>query len=210
MADQAKKTLLPKRYKPMNDYTVQTQLDTRGREKQVPVYIGPYLRAFHSDAFYRRFRILVLVSMVLILASALVLLSFDSYAVYPNDGLYTLIPLIIALFPFVYLLLGFIRLPRENGRVQRDTYVRSVLRIRHSCAAIAIAAALSVVLWIVFLFIIHFQGLSWWDALFAGALLIVLCSSLLVFLESRKFSYELEETETSHELQDAERARSKE
>ena len=66
------------------------------------------------------------------------------------------------------------------------------------------------VLWIVFLFIIHFQGLSWWDALFAGALLVVLCASLLVFLESRKFSYELEETETAHELQDAERARSKE
>ena len=63
---------------------------------------------------------------------------------------------------------------------------------------------------IIFLFVIHFQGLSWWDALFAGALLTVLCSSLLIFLESRKFSYELEEAETPHELQDAERARSSE
>lgn len=194
----------------MNDYTVQIQLDTRGREKQVPVYTGPYLRALHSDAFYRRFRILAAVSMGLILASALILLSVDRYAVYPNEGLYALIPLIIGLFPFVYLLMGFFRLPGSNGRIQRDTYVRSVLRIRRSSAAIAIAAALSVVLWIIFLFVIHFQGLSWWDALFAGALLTVLCSGLLIFLESRKFSYELEETETPHELQDAERARSSE
>ena len=210
MADQTKQALLPKRYKPMNDYTVQTRLDTRGREKQVPVYIGPYLRALHSESFFRRFRILVIAAMVVILASALVLLSFDRYAVYPNEGLYTLIPLIIALFPFVYLLMGFFRLPKTDGRIQRDTYVRSVLRILRSSAAIAIAAALSVVLWIVFLFLIHFQGLSWWDALFAGALLAILVLGLLVFLESRKLRYEMEEAEAPHELQDAEQARSKE
>ena len=210
MADQKQSSLLPKRYRYLNDYTVRVQLDTRGREKQIPVYIGPYFRPLHSDEFYRTFRISVIVAAVLIIAAAFVILFFDTYAVYPNEGLYTLIPLTMALFPYAYLLLGFFRLPRANKRLQRDEYARSVRRIMRSSMAIAICAGLSLILWIIFLIAIHFQGLSWWDGLYTAAILIVAGAGLLIFFMSRKLRYEEEAAEAPHELQDAAQARSEE
>ena len=198
---------LPKRYKPMDDYELRFQLDARGRERRVPVYKGPFLHPLHSDELYRYFRIAVLAGAFLILAGAFVLLFFDKYAVYPYEGLFTLIPLTLALFPFAYMLMGFFRLPRKNEKTQRDTYVRSVLRIRRSALAIAILGGLSLLLWIVFLLAVKDIVLSAWDALYTGMIVLILLIGLCLFFFTGKLSYEVEEAEAPHDLQDAANAR---
>ena len=213
MADQntkRKDSFFPRRYKPMDDYTVQVQLDSRGRERQVPVYIGPYLLPQHSDEQYRTFRIAVIICAALILGASFVLLFFNTYAVYRYEGLYTLIPLTIALFPFAYLLIGFFRMPRANGRMQRDVYGRSVRRIRRSSMAVAICAALSLILWLVFLIAIHFTGLTWWDGLYTGMMLLILACGLFLFFYDKTLTYEFEAAEAPHDLQDAMNARTTE
>ena len=203
-----KEGLFPKRYKTINDYTIRVQLDARGRERQVPVYIGPYFCPLHTDEDYKRFRLSVIIGSVLILAASFVLLFFDGYAVYPHEALYTLIPLILGLFPFAYMVMGFARMPRANGKMQRDVYARSVRRIFRSSIAIAVCAAASIVLFLVFLFTVKGVVLTWWDALFVAAILIVLGSGLVVYLLARKLSYESEGGEAPHDLHDAESARS--
>ena len=114
---QKKDSLLPPRYKYIKDYGLQTRLDTRGRERQTAVYKGPYFLPLHSDETFRIYRISVITAAVLILGAAFVLLFFDRYTVYRHEGLYTLIPLTVALFPFAYMLLGFFRMPRKNERM---------------------------------------------------------------------------------------------
>ena len=203
-----KDPLLPPRYKYIKDYDLQTRLDTRGRERQTAVYKGPYFLPLHSDETYRRFRISVIVCAALILCAAFVLLFFNHYTVYRHEGLYTLIPLTIALFPFAYMLLGFFRMPRKNERMQRDVYARSIRRINRSAIGIAIFAGLSLILWLVYLIINRFTDLTAWDALYTCMMLLILACGLYIFFLDRKLSFEVEEGETPHELQDAMNARS--
>ena len=204
---QKKDSLLPPRYKYIKDYDLQTRLDTRGRERQTAVYKGPYFLPLHSDETFRMYRISVIAAAVLILGAAFVLLFFDRYTVYRHEGLYTLIPLTVALFPFAYMLLGFFRMPRKNERMQRDVYARSIRRIHRSSAGIAIFAGLSLILWLVYLIITRFTDLTAWDALFTGMMLLILACALFLFFFDRKLKFEVEPGEAPHELQDAMNAR---
>ena len=139
-----------RRYRYTENYKMTMRTLADGTVKEEAEYVGKWLQAEHSADVYKKARFFAVPASVFSLCAGILLLAVQGFAVY-NGGLYALIPAAMALFPAIYLLLGALKLPAEDRKLQTDVFRFAHERIRRSSAAIAILYALTLVLTIVFL-----------------------------------------------------------
>ena len=129
-----------RRYK--EDWQLRTEMDAKGREKQVPVYVGPRFRADRAPRALRRERVLRLVSGMVCAALLLLYLQLGTGS---TRVIYVLPIALCALIPAAYWIIGAVsclRCPPEGmTSVQKENGPGRVLRAS-AAVWIILAAAL--------------------------------------------------------------------
>mgnify|MGYP007056195649 FL=1 len=179
MADHNKKPKLARRFRYTDQYKVVTRTAPDGSSLEEVEYIGAWVAAQHPEKTYRKAKSISVVTVIFTLFAILLLLSIQSFSVYPN-GLYTLVPVTMAAFPEFYAILGILRLPRDDRRMQQDGMHLAQKRIKKSSVGILILLAAALLLSGIF-FLTSGIRLASVDILFFGLLFAaVLCNGILL------------------------------
>ena len=162
------------------EYTLQTVMDEKGREKQIPVYRGNYHR-LKSGKKPRTAAISLLPFFLLYLVPVLAYLFSASPSTY---CMYVLLPAICSLLPASYGAAGLFRLykaPESMTGVQKETGIARVVKSSFGCTVLSFASLAGN---LVFLLLSpQSRSLEWQNPiLFAAAS----AGALLLFLKSRK------------------------
>ena len=167
------------------DYGLQTQIDEKGREKQVPVYRGEWFilkEKSSKSALYSLVPgcLLFLIPLIIYLFGA----SPSTYC------LYVLIPAIAALLPAVYLAGGLFRMygaPSPMTKLRKETGIGRVLRSSFGCMLLTGAALAGD---LIFLLLNSDARNSEWAC--ACLFLLSFAGILMVFVRSRKIWHGIE------------------
>lgn len=122
----------------IDDYDTELVTDEKGKVRKKVTYIGPYI-PIKTDikvcrALFILIDILSLASTALILFACVIRHTTGSWLV-------TMMPLLLSLFPSLYLLSGCILLPMSGAPMKRDRYMHSVIRVFRSSSGIDILMA---------------------------------------------------------------------
>lgn len=188
MDDQKTKLKTAKRYRFAENYKMTARTAPDGSVTEFVEYIGVYLTAQHTEDQYKAVRILAAVTAGVSLCTALVLLCVRSFSVY-NGGMYVFVPVTVSLLPLLYQILGTLKLPKEDRRLQEDVYRFAHVRIRRSCAGIVVLLLAATILAVVF-FLSTRSALQLPDILFFILLLLPTIMNLLLFRKIGTLNYE--------------------
>lgn len=188
MDDQKTKLKTAKRYRFAENYKMTARTAPDGSVTEFAEYIGVYLTAQHTEEHYRTVRILAASAAGVSLCTVLVLLCVRSFSAY-NGGMYVFVPVTVSLLPLLYQILGTLKLPKEDRRLQEDVYRFAHIRIRRSCAGISVLLLAAVILAVVF-FLYSGTALQVPDVLFFILLLIPAIMNLLLFRKIGTLNYE--------------------
>ena len=124
----------------LDDYEIRYVKDEKGREKKEIVYIGPMIPVREDKS---RLRIKLPAVAALVVLAVLTVLS----AVFTRHvgGLIAELPLIISLFPCLYLIMGIFLLPYSGKPMKRDAYMHGMIRVFRSCGALTVLMAIILV-----------------------------------------------------------------
>ena len=127
----------------VKDFRIEETTDSKGRVRKNAVYIGPWtdLRDRETSAKPKLWITLIL---SVILATAYVRMLLLTHLM--GSRLEVMIPLLLGLFPVLYLLMGALSLPFRGKPMRRDQYMHSFIRVSRSCAAIAVFCLLGLVI----------------------------------------------------------------
>ncbi len=119
----------------VDDYTIETYVDEKGREKDKIVYIGPEV-PFSAPASVVRPRLIICA--VLAVLTVLAVVSTQLIIHGSQNSAFVMFPLAVALFPSMYLLMGVMNFKFNAKPMTRDQYKRGILRVFHSCGGIIV------------------------------------------------------------------------
>ena len=119
----------------VSDFKVAEETDARGRLRRRAVYVGPWtmMRDTGPSVKARLWAALVL---AFALAGCLVWTVVLNHAA--SSLAAVMLPLLAALFPTLYLLMGALSLPLRCRPMRRDQYMHSFIRMSRSALAIAV------------------------------------------------------------------------
>ena len=117
----------------LDDYEIRCVTDEKGREKKTVVYTGPLIPVTEEK---NKLRIKLLSVSVIAVCTVLTVLS----AVFTRHvgGMIAELPLIISLFPCLYLVMGVFLLPFSGKPMKRDAYMHGMIRVFRSCGALTV------------------------------------------------------------------------
>lgn len=117
----------------LDDYEIRYVTDEKGREKKTVVYTGPLIPVTEEK---NKLRIKLLSVSVIAVCTVLTVLS----AVFTRHvgGMIAELPLIISLFPCLYLVMGVFLLPFSGKPMKRDAYMHGMIRVFRSCGALTV------------------------------------------------------------------------
>lgn len=188
MDDQQTKLKTAKRYRYTEIYKMTVRTGPDGSVTEVAEYIGAYLCATHSEEQYRKYRLFAAADAGISLCAVLALLLVRGYSVY-QGGMYVFIPITASLIPMLYLILGMLKLPKEDRKLQEDVYRFAHVRIRRSGVGIAMLLLAAAVFTLVF-FLSSGTAFQPPDILFFALLLIPAVMNLMLFRKTGKLKYE--------------------
>ena len=139
-----------RRYRYAENYQLNRTKQADGTMKEEMEYIGPLLQAEHSAENYRHVRLFARTVSVSTILSGLLLLMIPGFAVY-QGGLYVFVPVVMALIPQLYHLLGSLKMPEEDATLQEDTHRFAHKRVFRAGAGVAVLYSLTLILTAVFL-----------------------------------------------------------
>ena len=124
------------------DWVTETRVNDRtGKEKQVPVYRGP----FFEDPFEGRKRERILAGLLPWVGYLLLLILYFRLDFPGSRVLYVFLPAALSLFPCLYWAMGLwslLRAPERMTRLQKETGFGRVLRSAAGCAILMLAAVI--------------------------------------------------------------------
>ena len=191
MDDQKTKLKTAKRYRYTDKYRMNARTAADGSVTEVAEYIGAYLIAQHTERRYRSVRILAVAVAGISFASVLLLLCIPKLSVY-NGGMYVFVPSTASLIPLLYLILGTLKLPKDDRKLQEDVFRFAHVRIRRSSAGILVLLLVAMLLAITF-FLYSGTLFRSSDILFFLLLLIPVLMNLTLFRILRALNYKIEE-----------------
>ena len=159
----------------INDYETELVEDAKGRYRKRVKYIGPYI---HFNESLKTLRIKFIIADMFAILTALLLVGANRVPHTTGGWLFTMLPLLAALFPGLYLIMGVFSLPMNGKPMQRDRYMHSMIRAFRSSAAI-----------IVFMIVVLISGLVYrllmsdWEFL-KGDIIFMICVIMAAFLSA--------------------------
>ena len=181
------------RYRYTQLYEMRSHVRADGKIIEKAEYTGAILEAQHSQQLYDRCRISAIAAAIEALAAGILLLTVKGFAVY-QGGAYVFIPVTLALFPSLYLVMGALKLPVEDRKLQLDVQRLAHERICRSCAGIAALYGISLGLTGFFLLSAAPQ-LTRWDGLYLVMEIVTLLICLVLGRAMKKLSYRMMDVE---------------
>ena len=190
MAEQKEKKRRPGRFRYMDHYETVTRVCPDGKTVQDITYIGGWALPEHPEAVYRQMKRLAAIPAGITIAATALLLAFRSFSVY-KGGLYTLVPVTMALVPEMYAVIGTLKLPKEDARLQLDVLQLAHGRIKKSFIGILVLFILAIVFSVIF-FAVSEVPLKRIDALYCLLMIIppVMAGILLGVMRKLKYREE--------------------
>lgn len=167
-----------KRY--INDFQIEEIRDKKGYIKKKARYIGQWFVLLESQSIVRA-KLWTTIGLTLALITVYIwALLLDHFGA---GHLAVMLPLLIGLFPIMYLLMGVLSFPYMGRPMRRDQYMHSFIRASRSSAAVVVCAAISMIA----ILIIRICTVDWFftkeDNLFMLYLLsVVVLGAGIIFL----------------------------
>lgn len=176
------------------DYKSTPYVGANGKSRERLTYIGEWYCPTNAD--YTRIAWTARAAVLLALISAV-----GALFVLPppmNNKWYAAV-LTVSLFPLAYAVMGAVRLPVKPDPMERVTYDKSVLRMKHSAAATLIIDALTV-LGVIVYWILAATGVyadaapfALGDGIFLACLAISVAANVLLYAKTAQISIEKRE-----------------
>ena len=119
----------------INDFKIVEEKDAKGRLRKKAVYTGVWFVPAEKPE-KTRWKLIGTVAMALLLMAAyvrMILLTHASSGQYP-----VMVPMLLGLFPGMYLMMGILSLPFRGNPMRRDQYMHSFIRASRSAVALGI------------------------------------------------------------------------
>lgn len=138
---------MKKRY--LKDYISDSKITKNGRIANEVKYIGDYYEFQLEEKEYKKMRLILLGSTLLIFVLFLLagLLNGDG-----SFKFYILMPYICIFLPLLFLLQGYLSTPRKRKQMEYAVYDRSYLKVKFSLVGLIAASSVTVLGDIVFIF----------------------------------------------------------
>ena len=134
------------RSKYVNDFKVEEVQDKKGRLRKIAVYIGTWFVPREE----KKAKGVVFTCLALAVATAVLYFRSLLLTHFGSGKLLVMLPLLLGLFPLLYLLMGATELPYRGRPMRRDQYMHSFIRMSRSAVAVSIFAAVGLVALFVF------------------------------------------------------------
>ena len=123
-----------------DDYEDELYEDEHGKTRRRVTYIGPYIPV-RNDARSLRF---ILIGVILLTAMTAAGIGAGMLINHTTGWwFFTTVPVSIAAFPCLYLIMGTLHLPYSGKPLQRDAYMHGMVRMLRSCGAIIVLSAVT-------------------------------------------------------------------
>ncbi|MCR4616704.1 MAG: hypothetical protein K5669_00790 [Lachnospiraceae bacterium] len=119
----------------IDDYETDLVKDEKGKLHKKVRYIGPYI-PLKSDIGISRARFIIVDILSLIITGLTVASCLMRHTT--GGWLLTMLPILISLFPCLYLISGCTLLPMSGKPMKRDRYMHSIIRIFRSCGGLVV------------------------------------------------------------------------
>ena len=119
----------------INDFKIVEEKDAKGRLRKKAVYTGVWFVPAEKPE-KTRWKLIGTVAMALLLMATyvrMILLTHASSGQYP-----VMVPMLLGLFPGMYLMMGILSLPFRGNPMRRDQYMHSFIRASRSAVALGI------------------------------------------------------------------------
>ena len=119
----------------INDFKIVEEKDAKGRLRKKAVYTGVWFVPAEKPE-KTRWKLIGTVAMALLLMAAyvrMILLTHASSGQYP-----VMVPMLLGLFPGMYLMMGILSLPFRGNPMRRDQYMHGFIRASRSVVALGI------------------------------------------------------------------------
>ena len=134
--------LFSDRMRYVDDFKIEEYRDARGKTRRKAVYIGPWTVLNETGG---RTLAKIIGAAALAAAGAAVLFSALLLTHTMSGNPFVMIPLYVALFPTLYLVMGAFSLPYRQKPMRRDQYMHGIRRMQRSSVAILIFIAVSLI-----------------------------------------------------------------
>ena len=127
----------------IKDFKIEETTDKKGHIRRKAVYTGTWIvpRNPGSNVQVKLWAVLVFSVLLAAMYVRTVLLTHLT-----SNRLEVMIPLLLGLFPLLYLLIGALSLPFRGKPMRRDQYMHSFIRVSRSCVAVSAFALLALLI----------------------------------------------------------------
>lgn len=126
----------------LKDYKTETVTDEKGRQKKRARYIGPW---YFVTTDPKISKIKMTASLVLGVMACVCHIMLPLQKHFGMDKYPVLVPILFALFPLMYLMMGLCSLPFSMKPMHRDRHAHSFMRASKSCVAVALMLAVALI-----------------------------------------------------------------
>ncbi|MBE5784791.1 MAG: hypothetical protein E7330_03240 [Clostridiales bacterium] len=186
-----------RRYRYVDDYRAVSVMDARGKVRQKAIYIGewvcPLVGEAEYTAFLQRARLLTAAAVAGLIAALAV-----NHAAY--ETMYVAVPLVMALFPAAYLIMGACSLQKKAAPMEKLHFIKGLQRVRHSAMGVFVMSCIVLLGKLVFRLLTLFGvltrcGFRWQDGVFLFAMLASAAASFVLYKTCREVKTELRPNE---------------
>ena len=130
------------RKKYIDDFELVETKDDKGRVRKRAVYKGVWteLRPPVKKSLYKIWAVLALAVLLAVVYVRMLLLTHLT-----SGNVLAMLPLLIGLFPGLYLLMGALSLPFRGRPMRRDQYMHSFIRVSRSAVAVIVCVAVGLI-----------------------------------------------------------------
>lgn len=169
----------------VNDYTTELYEDEKGKTRERTTYVGPMIK-FRDDPKSVKTKLIVSTVLTCLMACALV------YSVMMNHASawwgFTVIPMAVAAFPALYMVMGALNFQFDAVPMKRDRYMRSIIRVFKSSAAVIVCYVVGLIADVVYRAVFDDWLFLSEDILFATLSITVIVLSAIVILILRSLN----------------------
>ncbi len=186
-----------KRYRYVDDYRTVSVMDERGKVRQRAIYIGEWVCMLIGEAEYAAFLLRVRMLSAAAAAGLIAALAVN-HAAY--EIMYVAVPLVIALFPAAYLIMGACSLQKKAAPMEKLHFIKGLQRVRHSSMGVFVMSCTVLLGKLVFRLLALFGvltecGFSWEDTVFLLGMLTSAATSFVLYKMACKVKTELRPNE---------------
>lgn len=128
-----------RRYRYVDDYRTVSLMDEKGKVKQKVLYTGEWVCLLADEAAYKGFLLRVRVLTAAAAAGLIAALAVNHSA---YEIMYVSVPLVMALFPLAYLIMGMFSLQKKAVPMEKLQYIKGLQRVNHSAMGVAVMSGI--------------------------------------------------------------------